>query len=303
MTQAIVPRSPEVLEIVRLVLDGLGSPKSRAVYSTALYRFLDWREKAGNPAFSKRMVQRYRAELLESDLAPASINLHLCAIRKMALEAGDGGYLDPNVAAAIGRVPNVSHSGRKVGRWLSKEEAVALLSQPDTSTLIGLRDRALLGVLIGAALRRAEAVSLVVGHFQQREERWIIADLVGKGNRTRSIPIPFWVKAVVDEWLEAAKIVEGYIFVRVRRGGHPMKDALSDRAIYDIVSKYIVKIAPHDLRRTWARLAHRGGAPLDQISLSLGHANLTTTEKYLGLAQNLELGKAACDFLNLEEDE
>lgn len=301
MTTAIVPRSLEISEVVKLVLDGLTSPKSRAVYSTALYRFLSWREEVGNPVFSKRMVQRYRAELLESDLAPATINLHLCAIRKLALEAGDNGYLDPNVAAAIGRVPNVSHSGRKVGQWLSKEETEKLLGLPDTTMLIGLRDKALLSVMAGAGLRRAEVVSLVTSHFRMVEDRWVIADLEGKGRKIRTIPVPHWVWQAVSDWLEAAGIVEGHVFVRVLKGNHPTGDVLSDRAVYDILSKY-AEIAPHDLRRTFSKLSHKGGAPIDQISKSLGHANIATTEKYLNIDQNLELGTAPCDHLGLFED-
>jgi len=301
MTTAIVPRSQEITEVVKLVLDGLSSPKSRAVYSTALHRFLAWWVDIGHPAFSKRMVQRYRAELLETDLAPSTINLHLCAIRKWALEAGDGGYLDPNVAAAIGRVPNVRHSGRKVGQWLSKEEVEELLAVPDTSTLVGLRDRALLSVLVGAGLRRAEAVALTTTHFQKREERWIIVDLHGKGGRIRSIPVPFWVKFAVDDWLGAANIEEGPIFVQVRKGGHPTTDALSDRSVYDILSKY-AEAAPHDLRRTFSKLSYKGGASIEQISKSLGHSSIQTTERYLAIDQNLELGTAPCDHLGLFED-
>ena len=57
-------------------------------------------------------------------------------------------------------------------------------------------------------------------------------------------------------------------------------------------------VAPHDLRRTYAKLAHKGGAKLDQIQLSLGQASLTTTERYLGVRQNLD--DAPCDYLKLD---
>jgi hypothetical protein len=63
------------------------------------------------------------------------------------------------------------------------------------------------------------------------------------------------------------------------------------------VEKYS-HVAPHDLRRTYAKLAHKGGAKLDQIQLSLGHASLTTTERYLGVRQNLD--DAPCDYLKLD---
>jgi integrase len=57
-------------------------------------------------------------------------------------------------------------------------------------------------------------------------------------------------------------------------------------------------LAPHDLRRTFAKLAHKGDAPLEQIQLSLGHASIQTTERYLGVKQSLS--DAPCDHLGLE---
>jgi len=297
MTTDIVA-APPVSDVIRLVLDGLISPRSKAAYNAALTRFLEWREEVGNPPFSKRLVQRYRVELIGEGYAPATVNVALSAIRKLALEAGDNGYLDPNIAAAIGRVPGVRQSGRRVGNWLDKEEAAALLDLPDSLTLIGKRDRALLGILL-CGLRRSEAVALTVKHFRLVGKRWIIADLVGKGLKMRSVPIPDWVKDAVDVWLGAAGIKGGYVFRRVRAGGRMGKGALSDRSVYGILAKYAEGIAPHDLRRTFSKLAYAGGAPLTQISLTLGHSSLKTTELYLGLEQNLTRGEAPCDFLGL----
>jgi integrase len=81
-----------------------------------------------------------------------------------------------------------------------------------------------------------------------------------------------------------------------------MGDGLTDQAIYNIVVYYAEKlknqgIAPHDLRRTFAKLAHKGGSPIDQIQLSLGHDSINTTEKYLGVEQDLT--DAPCDHLGL----
>ena len=74
-------------------------------------------------------------------------------------------------------------------------------------------------------------------------------------------------------------------------------DSLTAQGIWRCVEKYS-NVAPHDLRRTYAKLAHKGGAKLDQIQLSLGHASLTTTERYLGVHQDLH--DAPCDFLKLD---
>lgn len=77
---------------------------------------------------------------------------------------------------------------------------------------------------------------------------------------------------------------------------------MSEQALYILVSYYarklgLGKIAPHDLRRTYAKLAHKGGAGLDQIQLSLGHSSIQTTERYLGIDQDLT--DAPCDRLGL----
>lgn len=81
-----------------------------------------------------------------------------------------------------------------------------------------------------------------------------------------------------------------------------MGESITPQAIRDIVNSYALKlenqgIAPHDLRRTFAKLAHKGGSPIDQIQLSLGHDSIQTTEKYLGVEQDLT--DAPCDHLGL----
>lgn len=81
-----------------------------------------------------------------------------------------------------------------------------------------------------------------------------------------------------------------------------MGECFTDQAIYNIIVSYAEKlekqgIAPHDLRRTFAKLAHKGVSPIDQIQLSLGHDSIQTTEKYLGVEQDLT--DAPCDHMGL----
>jgi integrase len=77
---------------------------------------------------------------------------------------------------------------------------------------------------------------------------------------------------------------------------------MTAQAIRDTVADYAgqvgVNVAPHDLRRTFAKLAHKGGSPIDQIQLSLGHSSIQTTERYLGVNQDLH--SAPCDVLGLK---
>lgn len=84
--------------------------------------------------------------------------------------------------------------GIRVGNWLSQRQAQTLLSTPNISTVSGLRDRAILAVLLGCGLRRSEVAALTFAHVQQRDGRWCIVDLVGKHGRVRTAPMPAWVK-------------------------------------------------------------------------------------------------------------
>jgi len=290
--------------ILRLVADSLGSEHSRRAYEKALTDFLEWHAGQGRPTLSKAVVQAYKASLQGRGLASSTVNLRLCAVRKLAAEAADNTLLDRALANGIRAVKGVSAAGVRAGNWLTREQAQALLNAPDTSTLKGLRDRAILGVLLGCGLRRSEATALTVEHVQQREGRWVVCDLVGKGNRTRTVPMPSWARASIDAWMGAAGISTGRLFRAIHKGGYVNGEAMSDQGIADVVRTYArecgLALAAHDLRRTFAKLAHKGGAGLDQIQLSLGHASIKTTERYLGVAQDLT--DAPCDRLGLRLD-
>jgi site-specific recombinase XerD len=289
-------------EAIRIVLDGLPSENSRRAYQRALLDFFHWHRGMGRPQLNKAVVQRYAAELREAGMAASSINQRLSAIRKLALEAADNGALDPQVANGIRAVKGASREGRRTGNWLTREEAQSWLGAPDTRTMRGRRDRALLAVLIGCGLRRAEAASLSFDHIQQRDGRWVLLDLIGKRDKVRSVPMPNWAKVAIDEWSKSAEVSEGLIFRAVNKGDNVVGSGITPQAIYNIIVGYAEDlkkkgVAPHDLRRTFAKLAHKGGAAIDQIQLSLGHESIQTTEEYLGVEQDLT--DAPCDHLGL----
>src|SRR5262249_22554818 len=149
--------------------------------------------------------------------------------------------------------------------------------------------------------RRSELAKLRWEQIQEREGRWLIVDLLGKHGRIRSIPIPLWAHSALCKWGSAAGISEGPVFRCVTRHGRIALREISPQAVFGIVNAYAAKlgmpISPHDLRRSFAKLAHLGQAPIEQIQLSLGHASLLTTELYLGVKQNLR--DAPCDRLGL----
>jgi site-specific recombinase XerD len=298
---AIITQEQNPQAVIALVLDGLTSDNSRRAYGKALTDFLAWYDAEGKPGLSKATVQRYKTVQQDKGLSPASVNLQMSAIRKLAQEAADNGLIDQSMANGIARVKGVKSQGVRAGNWLTREQAQSLLETPDTTRLKGLRDRAILAVMLGAGLRRSEVAALTFDHIQQREGRWVIVDLVGKGNRVRTVPMPAWAKAAVDEWTSTAGIAAGRIFRAIHKGGYISGVDITPQAVHDVVKVYAgPSLAAHDLRRTFAKLAYKGGAGLDQIQLSLGHASIKTTERYLGVTQDLT--DAPCDHLGLKVD-
>ena len=162
------------------------------------------------------MLGRYRSHLIERGLSAASVNLALAALRKLAAEAAAHGGLSPLAAAGIRGVPGARRSGVRTGNWLTLQQAQRLLAAPDPETTKGLRDRVLLGLLVGCGLRRGELAGLEFADVAQREGRWAIVDLVGKHGRVRTVPMPSWAKAALDSWASTAQIDSGAV---LRRGG------------------------------------------------------------------------------------
>ena len=142
--------------------------------------FLFGTVRENRPELNKALINRYVKALREQKLSSSNINQKLSAIRKLASEAEDNNLLDSRIANGIRAVKGIPARGRRTGNWLTKEEAQIWINAPDVKTLKGIRDRAMLSVLIGCGLRRAEAAILSVSHIQQREGRWAIVDIVGK---------------------------------------------------------------------------------------------------------------------------
>jgi site-specific recombinase XerD len=276
------------------VLDSVSSPITRRVYNLGLDEFIAWYTEAPRPAgFTKATVMAWRVALEARKLGPISINVRITAVRKLAVEAADNGLLAPELASGIARIKGVTSHGVRVGNWLSLQQAQALLNTPDVTTRKGLRDRAMFAVLLGCGLRRSELANLTMKHVQQRDNRWCIVDLVGKHGRVRTIPMPSWVKSAIDAWTTDAKVTDGHLFRPVNRGDQVFGDRLSEKVVWQMLKTYVVgaglsgDIAPHDLRRTTAKLCRAAGGELEQIQLLLGHSSVQTTERYLGTEQDL----------------
>ena len=327
MSMALISAQSDWYAIIDLVTQSVDSPHSKRAYSRALVDFLDWYEANGRPGFTKAVVNNYRAYLLDEGKSRSSINQALSAIRKLAAEASDNGLVPPTQAYGVERVRSVKQEGIRAGNWLSQGEAQELLNTParrwqqqEIPALKAVRDQAILAVMIGTGLRRAEVAKLCWEQIQQRDGRWAIIDLVGKRNRVRSVGIPGWVKAALDKWQGSAGSRNGRVFRALNKdgslagavktkGGYHTDGNMTPQAIYNVIKEHAlaagfknnqgeVSLAAHDLRRTAAALALHGGADLRQIQQMLGHATITTTERYLEPLRSLQV--TASDFIQIE---
>ena len=288
----VVPKGTEWRRLKSLVLDSVSSPITKRVYNLGLDEFFAWYGEEPRPGFTKATVSAWRVALEARGLGAVSINVRITAVRKLAVEAADNGLLAPELAAGITRVKGVASKGVRLGNWLTVRQAQTLLNTPDATTTKGLRDRAILAVLLGCGLRRSEVAALTCGHIQQRDGRWCIVDLRGKHGRVRTVPMPTWVKVAIDAWTGPAGVVDGHVFRPVQRGDQVQGDVLSEKVVWQLLQPYataagVPGIAPHDLRRSCAKMCRAAGGELEQIQLLLGHASVQTTERYLGTKQDL----------------
>jgi site-specific recombinase XerD len=288
--------------LVELTIKGIVNPNTQRSYRRCVLDFLRWWAKEGKPQFSKDLILKYRLEISRGKWAISTINQHINVIHKLAMEALDAGLMTPEAANGIARVKGLKLAGTRAGNWLTIEQSEQLINAPDSSSPIGIRDRAIISILLGAGLRRSEVANLKIEDIQQREGRWCIVDLLGKGNRIRTVPIPDWVHQAIDAWALTGKVYSGILFYPMDRvHGRQARKPITPQGIFVIARFYAkrcgLKISPHDCRRTFGKLSYKGGSDIVQIQASLGHSNPQTTLRYLGDVQDYQ--DAPADHLGL----
>jgi integrase len=294
---------PDLEQTKSAVLNSLTSESGQRTYDHAINEFVNWYCSEPRLAFNRTVVLRYRIHLEQRHLAPTTINLRLAAVRRVAYEAADSGLLSPELAAGIRRVKGVRRIGVRLGNWLTADQGRSLLLNSHGDGLRSKRNYAILALLIGCGLRRGELLALSAASIQLREDHWVIVDLHGKAGHIRTVPVPLWAKEALDRWTEASGIKDGCLFRAISKSGKIWGQGMTPKVLWEIVKRAaeaagIDKLAPHDLRRTCARLCHLAGGELDQIQFLLGHVSIQTTEHYLGCKQKLRF--AVNDKIGIE---
>jgi integrase len=285
-------------------------------------------------------LARYRDDLLEYGLAPSSVSAYVGSVRGQynklltSNELRDRLYAMTDPAMAIAdryaiveemstRLRNAVHPSAAVVRLtkvqdeadtkhlrLTSKQAARLMASPDTSTLLGLRDAAVIALLLCTGIREGELCALDVSDlwgYLGGEPALLVRH--GKGDKQRLVPYGdlIWCRDLVGDWMHYAEISEGAVFRGMTRGSTAREKRLTTRSVQRIVRSYPIKVRgqwvevrPHDLRRTYARLMYEAGVDLMALQQNLGHTKPEITQGYIGQLDGS--ARRARDILHYNEE-
>lgn len=220
---------------------------------------------------------------LKRKLAPATASKMLCALRRVLSEALRLDLIDPLDYAKAVDLPSIKPSGNLRGRALSADEISALMSVCQNSDAIGLRDLALIGILRGGGVRRAEVVKLELRDF--KPETGALEIRLGKGGKDRTVYLPDGAISLVLDWLEVRGSEPGPLLCPIRKGGKIEYRHMNPDAVLKIVRRRaqqagVESFSPHDFRRTFCSDLLDAGVDIVTVQKLAGHASPVTTAKY-----------------------
>lgn len=229
-------------------------------------------------------VAAIRQQLLARDLAPATVNLTLAALRGVAREGWNLGYMTAEEYARVKSVKAARGSRLPAGRSASHGELSAVLDGcANDVTIAGIRDGAMIALLYAAGLRRAELAGLEVGDWIADQAELRVKH--GKGNKQRRVYLSTGAAQLLAAWLVARGPYVGRLFVAINKGGKLQGRGMTAQAVYNVVVKRaqqagIPALSPHDLRRTFVGDLLDAGADIVTVQQLAGHANVSTTARY-----------------------
>ncbi len=241
------------------------------------FQLLEW------DAITFAHVEAIRARLIQK-YAPATVNKLLSALRGVVGMAFRLGMIDAETYQRIRMVKSVKHETLPKGRDLSYGELQSLLhtSKEEPSHAMR-RDAAVVAVLYGCGLRRAELVALDLADYERSTGKLLIRS--GKGRKQRIVYITGGVEKAVKGWLAARGLLDGPLFLPVLKNDRIIARRMSSQAVYLIVKRLAEKadvdeFSPHDFRRTFVGDLLDRGADIATVSKLVGHADIKTTARY-----------------------
>lgn len=270
-------------------LEDLGSRKSAITMTSCLNRvatmygfesFLecDW------SALRRPHIQSILKKLKSEGLAPSTINVYLACLKGVAKEAWSSDLMPQSAYLKISSMTAIRYERLPVGRSLSYRECKRLLATCDDGTVVGKRDKAILAMMMGCGLRRAEVVEL---NLQNWDSRTLSIRLIGKGNKERKVFLPTDLESIVKDWISVRGETEGPMFPRLKPGTTDLFDRkhMNPCSIYRLLQGRSFKaslrgLTPHDLRRTFATRMLENGCDLFLLQRAMGHSTVATTARY-----------------------
>ena len=262
------------------------SPETLRAYGTDLARFATWagreREQKGRTTIEDvdaLMIRSWLASLHHDGLGRATIARKLSAVRSLLRWLVRTGRLDDNPAAIV----PTPKQAKRLPRDLTVDQMFALLEGIPGDDLAAVRDRALLEFLYGTGVRVGELTTLDIDDVDLAAG---VVRVLGKGRKERMVPVGgkaieavrAWLRATVD--LRERSAEPEALFLNLRGG---RLTARSVRRILDrrlIEAAVLADISPHAMRHSFATHLLGGGADLRAIQELLGHASLSTTQRY-----------------------
>jgi len=233
-------------------------------------------------------VRSYLAHLARRKLSRASIARHLSALRSFFKYLMREGDVESNPARAVATPRREKH----LPSVLQSSEIAVLLEGPDASSPLGIRDRAWLELLYASGLRISELVGIDIDDIELRAR---LVKVRGKGSKERIVPFGTKAEAAIRAYLDVRNSEEDALFVNYRG------QRITVRSVRRLFSRYVREaslragVSPHTLRHSFATHLLNAGADLRAIQELLGHASLSTTQRYTHLAdwQLIEVYKKA----------
>lgn len=263
------------------------NPHTRRAYARAAYERLAWAEARGLSlaALEPVHVAAYVEELGQR-ASVATVKQRLAAIRALFDFLVVGQVVPANPAASV-RGPKLS---RRTGTTpaLLPEEARALLEQPNTTTLGGLRDRAMIALMLYSFARVSAVVGLRLGDYYPEGKRWHVR-LREKRGKERVLPVHHEAEAALDQWIEAAGLSEKQapLFRRLGRDGTVHDQAPSRHTVTTMIRRHAARagietpgLGSHALRATGITTFLQNDGALETAQEIAGHADVKTTRLY-----------------------
>ena len=222
--------------------------------------------------------------ILKKNYAPATANKMLCALRRVLKEALRLDLIDPTDYAKAVDLGTIKDKQKIRGRALSRAEITNLLRVcQDDPTPAGVRDAALIGILRGAGVRRAEVVKLEL--FDLDWETGALEVRRGKGGKDRLVYLPESAITLVRNWLDVRGDTPGALLCPIRKGGEITRRQMCPDAVLKIVRRRakqagVESFSPHDFRRTFCSDLLDAGIDIVTVQKLAGHASVVTTAKY-----------------------